>query len=426
VVGSSADIGAYEVQSTGITRTITSCADSGSGSLRDAVDHAQSGDTIDLRHLSCSLITLTTGALNVPFGNLDFVGPGVNALTIDGNNNDRVINHTGYGTLQASDLTLSHGFYYLASSDPARGGCLRSKSTVDLSGVTIASCQAAGGTHFAKGGGVYSHHLSMAKGTVTGNSVGGGSTSAGGGSAGGGIYVADSLDLRDSLIANNFTPYGANATGSGGGVFALGDAFVSGSTIAANLAYAVGGLAVGGHAQIVNSTVSGNIAALDGGVLLAAGSLIANSTIVFNTSNSSNAAAFASGLVAGGRTQLQSSIVFGNTANGSPYDISGYFGTEFVLVGANNLVGSFQVLTPPGTLHVDPLLGPLQDNGGRTPTHALPSNSPAIDKGNNASGLAFDQRGDGFVRVASVADIGAFELQPANDVIFKNGFESQP
>jgi hypothetical protein len=60
---------------------------------------------------------------------------------------------------------------------------------------------------------------------------------------------------------------------------------------------------------------------------------------------------------------------------------------------------------------VDPLLGPLADNGGPTQTHALLPGSPAIDRGRNDLGLATDQRG--FGRVAGrAADMGAFEVQP--------------
>ncbi len=61
----------------------------------------------------------------------------------------------------------------------------------------------------------------------------------------------------------------------------------------------------------------------------------------------------------------------------------------------------------------NPLLGPLQDNGGPTFTRALPSNSPAINVGDNAIivtlGLAGDQRG--YPRITDgTADIGAYEF----------------
>lgn len=75
-------------------------------------------------------------------------------------------------------------------------------------------------------------------------------------------------------------------------------------------------------------------------------------------------------------------------------------------------------------INTDPMLGPLQDNGGATFTHALLPGSPAIDAGKNFAAGSTDQRGSGFVRTfdnASIAnanggdgtDVGAYEVQPA-------------
>ena len=65
-------------------------------------------------------------------------------------------------------------------------------------------------------------------------------------------------------------------------------------------------------------------------------------------------------------------------------------------------------------LNRNPLLGPLQDNGGSTDTHALLSRSPAIDKGTNAGCPRTDQRGkvrpmDGDGKGKAVCDVGSFE-----------------
>jgi RTX calcium-binding nonapeptide repeat (4 copies) len=70
---------------------------------------------------------------------------------------------------------------------------------------------------------------------------------------------------------------------------------------------------------------------------------------------------------------------------------------------------------------VDPSLGPLQNNGGPTETHALLVGSPALDTGINPLSLAFDQRGAGFFRQSGPGvDIGAFELQlpPGAQLLF--------
>jgi len=84
--------------------------------------------------------------------------------------------------------------------------------------------------------------------------------------------------------------------------------------------------------------------------------------------------------------------------------------------------GSCNLTDPTDLPNSDPLLGPLQDNGGPTPTHALLPGSPAIDAiphadctydddGNPATPevpLATDQRG--VARPQWIGcDIGAFE-----------------
>ena len=72
-------------------------------------------------------------------------------------------------------------------------------------------------------------------------------------------------------------------------------------------------------------------------------------------------------------------------------------------------------LTGPGDqINTDPVLGPLQDNGGPTFTYALLPGSPAIDAGdpNFIPPPFFDQRGPGFDRVVNGRiDIGSFEVQ---------------
>jgi hypothetical protein len=64
---------------------------------------------------------------------------------------------------------------------------------------------------------------------------------------------------------------------------------------------------------------------------------------------------------------------------------------------------------------LDPLLGPLQDNGGPTLTHAPLRTSPVIDAGGNAGAPATDQRGaprggDGNGDDTAAVDIGAVEF----------------
>jgi hypothetical protein len=108
-------------------------------------------------------------------------------------------------------------------------------------------------------------------------------------------------------------------------------------------------------------------------------------------------------------THIESTIIANNYCEGVPHrDIfRDVFGS---VEGANNLITSSDTALPPDTISGDPRLAPLANNGGRTRTHALLDDSPAIGAGNNAAGLAYDQRGPGFPRVKGPqADIGAYE-----------------
>ena len=73
------------------------------------------------------------------------------------------------------------------------------------------------------------------------------------------------------------------------------------------------------------------------------------------------------------------------------------------------------VLTGPGDqINTDPMLGPLQNNGGPTLTHELLLGSPAINTGDPTFTPPpfFDQRGHGFDRVVNgFIDKGSFEVQ---------------
>jgi hypothetical protein len=71
---------------------------------------------------------------------------------------------------------------------------------------------------------------------------------------------------------------------------------------------------------------------------------------------------------------------------------------------------------PGDRINTDPMLGPLQDNGGPTLTHALLPASPAINAGdpNFVPPPDYDQRGPGFDRLRNGRiDIGSFEVQEA-------------
>ncbi|MEP7042913.1 MAG: choice-of-anchor Q domain-containing protein [Dokdonella sp.] len=290
--------------------------------------------------------------------------------------------------------------------------------------------------------------------TLGGNSVG--STNHYGGGGGMRVFNGISVEIDNSTIADNHADAagggliaseegylyldGTSVTGNdagneggtnegGGGVLCFGCALqLTSSTVSGNSAGSVGGgIAVRygeyapSPAAIIDSTISGNTGYEGGGLMLDGGNAqISNSTIAFNQASFRGAGISASEYSY--QIELQSSIVANNTTGSDANNVWAFPDT---VSGANNLIPNAPGLPaamPSDTLISDPLLQPLANNGGTTQTHALGDASPAIDSGNNAIGLVFDQRGDGYWReVGAAADIGAFEAQSALPLAYSIG-----
>lgn len=255
-------------------------------------------------------------------------------------------------------------------------------------------------------------------------------------SAGGGLIGPEQgvLSIDATQITGNSADNVSGTNEGGGAVLCFGCSVqLSSSTVSGNVAGANGGgIAVlfgeyaPAPATIINSTISGNTGYEGAGMMLDGGdALFSNSTIAFNQASYRGAGISASEYSY--TIELQSTIVSNNLTG---TDANNVWAFPDTVSGANNLVpnaAGLPAAMPADTITVDPLLLPLANNGGATPTHALGEGSPAVDTGNNAIGLVFDQRGDGFLREYGVAaDIGAFEVQPTTptDRIFADGFEA--
>ncbi len=465
------------------TLPVTSCADDADpGTLRNVLAVAQEGDTVDLSALTCSKITLTQGELDTSvLGNnhlydITVQGPGRDALTIDANDQSQVFVVGGYssdqGTFTLSDVTVANGRYTgsLAACILGFGGA------VELNRVTVTNCHSSGTQQLVFGGAVDVNTLRMTDSSIIGSSLtatGANGTGVGGGayslddavlvrstisgnsvvapwaynpngyiSAGGGLYVGGKLTLEESTVSgNSISATKEDEDANGGGIYVRGVTRISQSTIDGNHADGNGGgvykavFSIFGdppppqdtRIEIVDSTVSGNMAKNGGGVASTRPLSIANSTVVFNEASAIGGGVWlqANGITgAAVSLALQSAILAHNDGG------SGDLGADssVTITGANNLVmaADAALALPPDTLAADPKLFPLNYNGGPTRTHALAADSVAIDAGNNAANLAFDQRGANFARVSgAAADIGAFEAQRPgdDDTIFKDGFD---
>lgn len=213
---------------------------------------------------------------------------------------------------------------------------------------------------------------------------------------------------------------GSAAAGTnGGGVLNSGGVVnLSGSTLTGNFAGSYGGgieTRPGAISNLANTTVSGNSANVDGGGIdnTGATTTLLNVTVTGNTADAdANNTGQAGGVGNfGGSTTMRSTLIAANADRGgqSP-DCFNSAGATLASRGQTliaNTTGCGYAAAAGDITGVEAKLGPLADNGGATPTHALLAGSPALDKGGGCAKT--DQRG--VPRTAGGAcDIGAYEL----------------
>jgi hypothetical protein len=349
-------------------------ADAGPGSLRQALATTPTGGTVTFQPGLSGTITLTSAPLAIDHS-LTIAGPGAKTLLVSGNQQFTVFLVSSGVTAALADLSIVNG-YDTTGLQAGNGGGIANQGTLTVTGCIL-----------------------------SGNTAGG---------YGGGIFNAGTLTVQASTLSDNTVKLGGlPSNGGGGGIY---------NAAAANL-------------TVINSTLSGNQAfyqgihylgsVAEGGGISNAGNLtVINSTVTLNSVGA--ILATGGGIASRGSLTLTNTIVAGNTEGGDPTigsggpDISGA-----VTQADHNLIGigdgstglvngqnGNQVGTAAQPL--DPKLGPLQDNGGPTPTQALLAGSPAIGAGDPAASPGpTDQRG--FLRLsAGHIDIGAYEVPPTS------------
>jgi CSLREA domain-containing protein len=377
------------------TLVVNSTADDGNGSctadkctLRDAILSSASGGTIKFSVAANSAITLTNGSLSID-KTLVITGPGPKLLTIQrssaaGTADFRIIDIPAFGgEVSVSGLTISNG----VDHSPNGGAAIHNADFLRLTNCTIS-----GNTATQIGGGIGNIGvLVIDSSTIAANSA----------PAAGGIYNtgAGSVQLTNSTISGNSAD-----RGSGGGILNF----------------------QGGALSVTNCTISGNKGAVGAGLYFfqTTGAMtISNSTISSNTVMDPNGRGGGLAVDNGAVIKIKSTVVAKNAApNGPDFAVGNNDVTSqgYNLIGNNSglpmapAIGD-QIGTPAAP--IDPLLGPLQDNGGLTQTQALLPNSKAIDKG-DPSGMPRDQRNlvrpvdtPSITNASEGTDVGAFEVQ---------------
>ncbi len=369
------------------------------GDLRYCINQANALVGDDTITFSVTGTINLTGALPDLSSNIDIQGPGAATLTVrrDTGGDYRIFSVGSGATVSLSGLKLSNGLARGQFSTsppwsyiPANGGGISNAGMLTVSNCTVSG----NGAAFPdEAGGIFnSGTLTLNNSTVSGNAA----------RWAGGISNSGTLTLNNSTVSSN----------SFGGIFNYGSGTltVSSSTISENDGQ---GIFNRGTLTVTNSTISGNSAEDGGGIYVLSGMVtVTNSTISGNTAygevivEGRGGGIYSSGAT-GVTLNLRNTILAGNTAF-TGADLFGSLTTSgYNLIGDSRGGSGF---AETDLLDVDPRLGPLQDNGGPTWTHALLPSSPALDAGDNTDGPEFDQRGLNRI-VAGRIDIGAFEVQ---------------
>ncbi len=379
---------ALEIRQLLTTFTVLNLNDDGVGSLRDALDQANNNanpeiaDTIVFDSTLAGKITLSTGELVISESvtiNGDANLDGMTDIVIDANDSSRVFNISNGNFVNQIVAELS--FLTITGGNADLGGGISNTGELTINDSSITENAASD-----SGGGLYNiGTLRLNNSTVVSNSA-----VRGGGFANDGIST-----VTDSTLSGNM------ATSNGGGILNNNVITIVRSTIFGNSGNNGGGVYSSSTAELISSTISGNSANSGGGLYSLETLDVRSSTVANNTSTGNG-----SGLLNLATASIDNTIFAMNSPGGDITNIGELFGTSNLVQDGSGL-DQFN-----SSISGDPHLGPLQDNGGPTLTHALPAGSPAVDAGDTARAmgqrLTTDQRGE--ERFVGDVDMGAFEL----------------
>jgi len=416
----------------------------------------------DCGHPGAQYSTVTAGITNVASGGtvhvaagtyyenitinkeVTIVGAGEGNTFIDGGGLDTVLSIDGAYTIDLSGMTIQNGNTIV---DYGVGGIHNNGGTLTMTNCTISGNTASVGIINVAGGIYNNGTLEMTSCTVSGNIVGDVATA--------GIYNKGALTMTDCVVSGNMAalfPIGSVASGGGIGND-RGTLTMTNCTVSGNAASFGGGISNYGMLTMENCTVSSNIAEYGGGILNWDATItMENSTVSGNTAN------FHGGGILNwdGTITMENCTVSGNIGIGivngdatepptePPFLTRGTMtitnctvsgnggGGIYVRYGDNTLINSivygntaYDINVVSGSVEYtdcivgdqgdpDSLLGPLQNNGGITETHALLPGSPAIDGCITECTVTTDQRGI-FRPQGDYCDIGSYEVEVPNN-----------
>ena len=342
---------------------VTSLNDAGAASLRQAVEDATIGDTIQLNiqgviALDSQIVIQKT---------LTILGPGPDMLSISGSGKTRILSILETDTVYVEGITFRDG--HAEGIAEEGGGAIR-----NAAGLIVKNC-------------VFTQNEASYGGAIELESFNGGNSF---------LRVENC-----GFYFNSATIDVPNLRLAGGAIYADGR--------------------MDGQAEIyaINSTFSNNEAMLTGGAVYIVGDKTGGVKLTaINCTFAQNKAEIRCGGIDNSEAEglrLSNTILADNLGESSRPN---WFGT--IISEGHNLFGddgggfySILISQPTDLIHVSAALGPLANNGGPILTHSLQCNSPAIDAGVDSLAPTLDLRGQGRV---GISDIGAFERNETVDL----------
>jgi len=350
------------------TDTVTSLADSGTGSLRSTLSAANSGDTIVFSNGLAGTITLAS-TLTIS-NNLTIQGPGASTLTISGANQVAVFSFSSAVTnASISGLTIANGAGSIGN------GAITNLGTLTVSDCTFSNNSAPGSE--GSGGAITNiGTLTVSNSTFSGNSA----------AAGGAIFSTSGPSSTATTTVINSTFSGNSASAFGGGAI-FNQTGPAGDSVASVV-------------TVINSTFSGNSAGTSGGGAILNQSGGPNATVtVDNSIFSGNSATGVGGAILNIQNIGAASII--NASDNV------FFNNQDVGVGEDDCSSC---TTNTSATTANPKLLPLGNYGGPTETMLSQPGSSATCAGSATlvpPGVTTDQRG--FPLETSCVDAGAVQ-----------------
>jgi LPXTG-site transpeptidase (sortase) family protein len=380
-------------------------------SLRGAVEKANAAQGANSIYLPTGTYVLRgeksedknqTGDLDIlqTGGNLAIIGEGSGSTIITNekiSGVDRIFDLPDFAslrTLSIKNLTIQNGNPGI--SDP--GGAIRSYGGLVIENVSFMDNTA------RQGGAIFFYHPYSAQMLINNATFVNNMALLDGGA----IYNWGSAEIKNSLFLGNQ----ANGFDVAGILPKIPSSGPRGQPVETQISEERGGAIFNASQLSISTTTFTQNNALKGGAIAnnafgGARTQINNATFWANTSAIHNLSSTTSGTFESIKflPVLLSNSILGGSGSGDNCT-SNTDGEKFVEDLGNNIDNGNTCSLSKSLVNTDPLLAPIQDNGGPTQTNALKEGSPAIDTGNPATCSFRDQRG---LSSIGKCDIGAFE-----------------